>query len=259
MNALKKTISQPEPVFTRYLYEKFHVKYSLLNAITSGEREESLFWAYELYHSGFQEYVWDFVVDIYKKYYEVSNPRFARWLEEIHTEWMHSKSSGSPKDCLLGSIVGTLAKRVLSANDEKRAREKFLILYREDRHKTMDPIQRSYRYLEKVSKYPIRSQSQREVETECGLYVEYIREAYLGPDWLFYCRKTPIWLSRILEFRGIVDEEKKTVAFESDDDLEEFYKIWGFEPDEQIKEMHICHGVYRITMQSSSPSRKIVI
>lgn len=239
MTALNKDPNHAEPVFTRYLYEKLHVKYSLLWAMTSGEREESLFWAYELYHSGFQEYTWNLLSDIYTKYYEDANPRFKTWFDELYGQW---RESADP--CLLGSAVGTLAKRSLNTNNEKPVQEKFLILYREDRHKTPDNIKKPHRYLETVTKYAVRSQAQYTVETVCGLSAEKMREAYLGPNWLFYCRKTPAWLSRIDEFGGTVDEEHRTIAFKSDDDLEAFYERWGFEPDEQTKEMHICHGVY---------------
>jgi hypothetical protein len=239
MTALNKDPHHAEPVFTRYLYEKLHVKYSLLWAMTSGEREESLFWAYELYHSGFQEYAWNLLSDIYAKYYEDANPRFKTWFDKLYGQWQESADP-----CLLGSAVGTLAKRSLKVNGENPVKEKFLILYREDRHKTLDAAKPTYRYLEKVSKYAVRSQAQYTVETVCGLSVEKIREAYLGPNWLFYCRKTPVWLSRIGECRGAVDEERRIVAFKSDDDLEAFYERWGFEPDEQSKEMHICHGIY---------------
>jgi hypothetical protein len=75
-----------------------------------------------------------------------------------------------------------------------------------------------------------------------GVSVENIREAYLGQKWIDYCSATPVWASRLKEGRGqIVNGD---VVFENDDDLEEFYEKWGFEPDEQTMEMHKLHGVY---------------
>ena len=239
MAALNKDPNHSEPVFTRYLYEKLHVKYSLLCAMTSGEREESLFWAYELYHSGFQEYTWNLLQDIYTKYYEAANPRFKVWFDELYGQW---QKTADP--CLIGSIVGTLVTRSVNANSDNPVQEKFLILYQEDRHNTLAPIQKPYRYLETVTKYAVWSAAQYTVETVCGLSAEKIREAYLGPNWLFYCRKTPAWLYRIDEFVGTVDDDDRKIAFKSDDDLEAFYERWGFEPDEQTTEMHICHGVH---------------
>ena len=80
-------------------------------------------------------------------------------------------------------------------------------------------------------------------EGESDIDAADLREAYLGGDWLYYCRNTPIWAERIAKYGGICREDAKTVAFKSDDDLEAFYEAWGFEPDEQSREMHLKHGV----------------
>jgi len=75
-----------------------------------------------------------------------------------------------------------------------------------------------------------------------GLVLSRVREAYLGPNWLYYCANTPIWESRIREHGGKVIGER--VVFETDDKLETFYERWGLEPDEQPLEMHHWHGIY---------------
>ena len=63
-----------------------------------------------------------------------------------------------------------------------------------------------------------------------------IRDAYLD-NWLFYASFSPIWRKRILDAGGVIDEINKLVTFSSDDTLEEFYEKYGYEPDEQKKEM----------------------
>jgi hypothetical protein len=63
-----------------------------------------------------------------------------------------------------------------------------------------------------------------------------IRNAYLN-NWLYYASFTPIWLERICFYKGSVDHIKQKVIFETDDDEEEFYKYYGYEPDEQKVEV----------------------
>ena len=207
-----------EPIFTRYLYEKEQVKRSLALAIGEYAREEALFWAFELYHSGFQEEVWALISELYT---DVENPSFSRFLENT---WNQTKDA-----CLLGTIVGTMSVRNNS---------RFIILYREDRHATATPHSlgtgQAYQYLNQVSHYPIRVE-----ESENSAR---ITDAYLGGNWLYYCRNCPVWKDRITRGGGRACNATKTVLFDSDDALEAFYDEWGLEPDEQSREMHLMHG-----------------
>lgn len=59
-----------------------------------------------------------------------------------------------------------------------------------------------------------------------------IREAYYY-NWLYYASQSPLWASRISDFNGLIDNENKSVDFEDEDDLQEFYSKYGYEPDEQ--------------------------
>ena len=58
-------------VFTRYLYEKDEVKMALLIAILN-KTDDAIFWAYELYYSGFTdeliELLWKIYYDFYAAY-----------------------------------------------------------------------------------------------------------------------------------------------------------------------------------------------
>ena len=228
-------MASSNPIFTRYLYERLHVKYSLQWALMEKKREEALFWAYELYHSGFQSEVWQWISKLYEKYYEDYNPRFSTQLDRMHTEW---KETGNA--CLLGTVVGTLAIR--ETTDLGKG-ERFIILYKEDRHQTQDVVGKARNYLKQVTQYPIRPQSKYMAESFDGLALSKVREAYLGPNWLYYCAESPIWRQRI-QVQGKVVEGKSEIVFETDDDLEAFYERWGLEPDEQCAEMHQWHGIY---------------
>lgn len=74
-----------------------------------------------------------------------------------------------------------------------------------------------------------------------------IREAFLN-HWLYHASKSPVWLERIHQYKGKVLEEEKKVVFleegEDEDECEEddvllqsFYDCYGYEPDEQKKEV----------------------
>ena len=253
-----------DPQFTRYLYERRQVQYSLQMALMDKKREESLFWAYELYHSGFKDEVWQFVIEIYLQHYATYNPRFRTRLDSFYAEWQKTNDV-----CLLGTVVGTLAcwdcdKR----EDKKQPTKKFLILYKEDRHQTILVTYPARKYLQQVSKFPIRIQTTQNAEllrpssfrpqADKGAPAPFETptpqnaELLLRQNWLYYCAKTPIWMSRIKEGRGFIQETTQTVEFNTDDDLEEFYDKWGFEPDEQSMEMHRIHGIYPPLISSSN-------
>ena len=46
----------------------------------------------------------------------------------------------------------------------------------------------------------------------------------------------PIWFERFNRYKIIVDSEKKQIQFNDDDELEEFYSQYGYDPDEQSTE-----------------------
>jgi hypothetical protein len=65
--------------FTRYLYEKDEVKLSLLLCILN-KKEESIFWAYELYYSGFKKEMINLFWSMYYDFYYTLNPSFEKYL-----------------------------------------------------------------------------------------------------------------------------------------------------------------------------------
>lgn len=65
--------------FTRYLYEKEEVKLSLILCILH-KKEEAIFWAYELYYSGFKSDLINLFWTMYYDFYYTSNPSFEKYL-----------------------------------------------------------------------------------------------------------------------------------------------------------------------------------
>uniref|UniRef100_A0A6C0IHC9 Uncharacterized protein n=1 Tax=viral metagenome TaxID=1070528 RepID=A0A6C0IHC9_9ZZZZ len=65
--------------FTRYLYELEEVKIALMISLLN-KSEEALFWAYELYYSGYKEELVSLIWKIYYEFYSSLNPSFEVYL-----------------------------------------------------------------------------------------------------------------------------------------------------------------------------------
>jgi hypothetical protein len=66
-------------IFTRYLYEKDEVKLSLLMSILN-KKNDAVFWANELYYSGFKDELKTFLWNIYYDFFATLNPAFNIYL-----------------------------------------------------------------------------------------------------------------------------------------------------------------------------------
>jgi len=92
--------------FTRYLYIKDEVKYSILISLLK-KNEEARFWAYEFYHSGFKEELWEFIWKIYYDFYATLNPKFKKFLIEKHDAWKENPAN----DIVIAQIIDNLKIR----------------------------------------------------------------------------------------------------------------------------------------------------
>ena len=94
-------------IFTRYLYEKEEVELALTFALLNKKEEEALFWAYELYYSGFQTDLIQLLWDIYYQFYASMNPAFYVYLlkKTTHIEEFEKDSR------ILGCIINNLLTR----------------------------------------------------------------------------------------------------------------------------------------------------
>ena len=57
-------------------------------------------------------------------------------------------------------------------------------------------------------------------------------------NWEYNASFSPIWINRIREYKGYVDYIKQKVVFHEEPDdilMQEFYRKYGYEPDEQSK------------------------
>lgn len=54
--------------------------------------------------------------------------------------------------------------------------------------------------------------------------------------WEYHAYDTPIWKHRFDKYNITINNEKEKIEFEDDDEMEDFYSQWGYEPDEQSTE-----------------------
>jgi len=92
-------------VFTRYLYIKDEVKTALLISILN-KSDDAIFWAYELYYSGFKNELYAFIWQIYYDFFATLNPSFAVYLSKK----LNQEDQGF-EDRLISSIIQNLLIR----------------------------------------------------------------------------------------------------------------------------------------------------
>ena len=111
---------------TRYLYPKELVKASLVWAILDKQIDETLFWGYELYYSGFRTEMFDLIISIYVMYfkekYPLIKPYICRQLDKWYSQEENTTKKFMSHDTIIGSILRNLASRTVSLTTISRFR-----------------------------------------------------------------------------------------------------------------------------------------
>jgi hypothetical protein len=229
-------------VYTRYLYAVLEVKQSLLLALLEKNLDESLFWAFELYYSGFETSAFEYVMNIYNEFYKKDNPDLEKSI---------AKAINQDEPLQLGSIITTLCyskyqmnvfmenyfglkcKSIEKGEPRKplfiRMKQQDLIKY-ETLERDMNELPRFY--LKKVCKYAVRKEVTQLFKPE---FVSNKKDYEY--HWLYYAYNSPIWKDRLSYYNITINHETKDIEFQDDDELDEFYDVWGLEPDEQLLEL----------------------
>lgn len=239
------SVIQISLAFTRYLYQMIEVKQSLFIAMLDHNPEEALFWTYELYYSGFEEEVYNYVLTIYNTIYKKQNPSLHANFHAKHTKWQDGLSDGTD----IGSIVYTLAlrpyclvdftRKYLYANIESHDTTindtHFIVSLTPEyisQYATHDPHSASdihrCRVLESVGKYSICKEYNRLFNTIT--YTDFAD--VFTQKWLYYASFSTIWENRIVLHNGLIDYDAETVTFANEEDEEAFRSTWDYEPDE---------------------------
>jgi len=238
----------PPVIFTRYLYILDDVKTSLMLSILNRNRDESLFWAYELYYSGYITEVFDLVTNIYNEFYSTLNPNLGMFLIKL-------KKIQKNSEYLVGTIICNLIHRKynISSFVEKFSKtpfnlvypvcnepdKKFFIILEEkdiQKYKNIECSEPTT-ILRNAATYNSHSYSAKLFENDyIGLEREELLTIY-RQDWLYYASFSPIWAERIGQFNGTVDHEKKMICFENEDIEDAFYEKYYYDPDEQSSDV----------------------
>jgi len=235
------------------LYIKQEVLASLAFAILEKRRDEALFWGYELYYSGFEREVIEFVGAIYRDMFQLKNPTLEKFMKSQTDLWTKGEASDSKtRDAILGTLVVNLLSRefevdwyILNGKPEPcgppvKDHKFYVILVDTNIEKYRSvvlPEDVSPRFtLPKACVFKtiktvnnIFGVSHKDIDSKTIRHMQ----CY---DWLYYASFSPVWLNRINEFWGSIDHGKKTVKFANDDNEEAFYDLYGYEPDEQLRD-----------------------
>ena len=230
------------PIFTRYLYFKNEVVNSLLWSMLEKQYDESLYWIYELYFSGFQEDSFSLMYEFYLTYSQEIYPQYDGFIDKLYQEWKLNKRDHT----IIGTIVKLLVESNVSLTNMLRIRQNIkvdkpvddaefdtarLTLTEIHKYNTLKLTKnmRNWSFLNNVAcKYCIRRVTCDE------LSISYpIVDAINFDNWLYYASYTPIWNTRIKKYSGVIDHETRTVSIEN----EEFYENYDYEPDEQSGEL----------------------
>ena len=75
-------------IFTRYLYNYNDAKYSLILAILKGsDFNEILFWADEIYHSGFKDELWQLLIKFYLDFCYINQYLYSKTIVKSYKDW----------------------------------------------------------------------------------------------------------------------------------------------------------------------------
>ena len=222
-------------VFTRYLYIKEEVFGSLMYAILDGKIEESFFWGYELYYSGFQEQTMEFLSFIYQDKYAEIDPKLGVFITSQISIWKTFwKMAPFKSDHILAIIIRNLIARRPTCHIVKS--NVFIMLKKDviEPYKTLDDscprtiLQRACLYTPLRDTNIAKQWGYSHVHTPLDTIIHTYRY-----NWLYYACYSPIWASRMCDFDGRRNDDTLTVDFEDDEDEDAFYEKYGYEPDEQ--------------------------
>lgn len=238
--------------FTRYLYLIDDVRSSLMLSILDQQREEALYWAYELYFSGIQNETFCLLQNMaYTKY----NKKCAQFVDKQTEFWNTNKDNY----WILGTIVWYLCERsydikgfvkeyckddalvskiALDTSEVHTSTTNIIVILEEkDVMKYVDIETDTPRYLLRhpsLTKYRVRNYCANLFENE---HTEIERETMVRlyrDHWLYFACASPLWSKRVRKYGGKMDHDAEKVVFDDDDDrTDAFHLKYYYDTDEQ--------------------------
>jgi hypothetical protein len=239
-------------VLSRYLYSIADVKQSLFLSTLEHNSEQSMFWGYELYFSGFQEEAFDYLLEIARILFQIDyldcnedNDMidlvcYCKYLWDLSPDESHH---------LLGNCISTMCshnhnlapfvEKYFQKNIEKQEylpENTYIRLQTEEIEKYTPEYSNIplYTTLQHARKYVVN----RTYSQLFQIYIPENQNHIYFDNWLYHASFSPLWSERIYEYGGMIDEENEKIIFDTDDLEEEFYNKWNYDPDEQSLETH---------------------
>jgi len=233
-------------ILTRYLYNYFQVNCSLFLALLDRNKDEALFWCYELYYSGFDEETFKYLISLYDTLY-ITRKNIKEKIQERYTYW---KECETEENHIIGEIVCNLinykysiCKMMKKFKKSMKCKEiKVDVKYPNSYTMLSDTeintmigtysTKRNDAYYWKTMKGVCKYKIRNNINQLCQEPVKYNTTEWSN-NWLLYVLETPLWQERIKKFNGNYDIERKKIHFKTSDDEEEFHNHYNLEPDEQ--------------------------
>lgn len=216
-------------ILTRYLYNKDRVVDSLRQCIENSDYKESVFWAYELYYSGFQLEVITLLLEIYENKFSKNHSKLGIYIRR--------KIHGNCHECIATVIKNLTMKNTFVIESEQT---KFVNV---KEHHIIDYLTKEsnivnyWKFLPAVCLYKVFSKKYTKLQEAKLLDI-------FRTKWLFHASFSPIWRDRILEYHGKIDKKNQIIIFENEDDFEEFHNRYSYDSDEQPLELQKkCMGI----------------
>ena len=236
-------------ILTRYLYNKNDVFIILLVSLLEKDKERTLFWAFELYHSGFEIEVFEFLFKVYREYYEKYNPKFKRYFLDKYNQWRSIKEYTTliEKERLLASLLLNLLFR----SYKEKNNEKIFVLVSIHSHTYFLPKSndvKPYQVLKYnclfgindnnwLSHYHLHIKKIDLIKDYICQEEDYVNNLFY--HWEYYCYFSTFWKKRIQEYKGYQNHSLKKIEFLDSMYEEEFNEKYNMEPDEQSREVII--------------------
>lgn len=240
--------------FTRYLYLIDDARSSLMLSIMDHQREEALYWAYELYFSGIHVETFCLLQNMAHAKY---NTKCAQFVDKQTELWQCNREHY----WILGTIVWYLCERPFTIGEfvKEYCKEPDLIakisstttpttseisttnitviLEEKDVMKYVNLETTTPRYLlthPSLTKYRVRNYCASIFEND---HAEIDRETMLRlyrQQWMYFACASPLWWKRIRKHGGKMDHDNETVVFDEDDSrTDAFYEKYFYDTDEQ--------------------------
>jgi hypothetical protein len=217
---------ESEPIFTRYLYVLEDVEYSLYRACIDQKTEEAYFWAYELYYSGFPQMVFSVILQIIKESKNMDQ-NIQKRIRLLLNDEVNRKDEDIAT--MIFNMIRYQKKSLCVQTNEKKKRRLFVFIHSNtiklyQTHPPLSQNEKAWKVLPQVCFYTSIKKSTENKES--------IQEKWYY-NWLYYASFSPIWHQRISKWGGQKMEQDRKIVFPNDDVEDDFYKNYGYEPDEQ--------------------------